>query len=63
MLRRAGGSVRSPTAPPLLAGTGQDQVHLLMSVTADRGLAGAFNSNIGRATRNLARKLELKARR
>jgi F-type H+-transporting ATPase subunit gamma len=48
----------SPSAPALLAGTGKDQVHLLIPVTADRGLAGAFNSNIGRATRTLARKLE-----
>ena len=48
----------SPSAPPLLVGTGKDQVHLLVAVTADRGLAGAFNTNIGRATRNLARKLE-----
>jgi F-type H+-transporting ATPase subunit gamma len=48
----------SPTAPKLLAGTGKDQVHLLIPVTGDRGLAGAFNSNIGRLTRNLARRLE-----
>src|SRR5580698_633332 len=48
----------SPNAPPLLVGTGKDQVHLLVPVTADRGLAGAFNTNIGRATRALARKLE-----
>src|ERR1700736_2527122 len=48
----------SPNAPPLLAGTGKDQVHLLIAVTADRGLAGAFNSTIGRATRTLARRLE-----
>ncbi len=59
MLRALAASVTdSPTAPPLLVGTGQDKVHLLIPVTADRGLAGAFNSNIGRATRNLARKLE-----
>ncbi|MGD0108726.1 MAG: F0F1 ATP synthase subunit gamma [Rhodopila sp.] len=59
MLRALGASVAgSPTAPPLLVGTGQDKVHLLIAVTADRGLAGAFNSNIGRATRNLARRLE-----
>jgi F-type H+-transporting ATPase subunit gamma len=50
--------VNSPTAPRLLAGTGQDRVQLLIPVTADRGLAGAFNSNIGRMTRNLARQLE-----
>jgi F-type H+-transporting ATPase subunit gamma len=50
--------VGSPTAPPLLAGTGNDKTHLLVAVTADRGLAGAFNTNVGRATRALARKLE-----
>jgi F-type H+-transporting ATPase subunit gamma len=48
----------SPNAPPLLAGTGKDQVHLLIAVTADRGLAGAFNSSIGRAARTRARSLE-----
>jgi F-type H+-transporting ATPase subunit gamma len=59
MLRALAASVAgSPTAPPLLVGTGADKVHLLIPVTADRGLAGAFNSSIGRATRNLARKLE-----
>lgn len=47
-----------PNAPAMLAGTGKDQVHLLIAVTADRGLAGAFNSSIGRATRTLARRLE-----
>jgi len=59
MLRALAASVAgSPTAPPLLVGTGQDKTQLLIAVTADRGLAGAFNSNIGRATRNLARRLE-----
>jgi F-type H+-transporting ATPase subunit gamma len=59
MLRALAASVTdSPTAPALLIGTGQDKVHLLIPVTADRGLAGAFNTNVGRATRNLARKLE-----
>src|ERR1700749_1128495 len=59
MLRALAAAVAgSPTAPPLLVGTGQDKTHLLIAVTADRGLAGAFNSNIGRATRNLARRLE-----
>jgi F-type H+-transporting ATPase subunit gamma len=50
--------VGSPTAPQLLAGTGNEKTHLLVAVTADRGLAGAFNTNVGRATRALARKLE-----
>ena len=47
----------SPTAPRMLAGTGADRVHLLIVITADRGLAGAFNTNVGRAARNLARRL------
>jgi F-type H+-transporting ATPase subunit gamma len=59
MLRALGANVAgSPTAPRMLVGTGSDKTHLLVAVTADRGLAGAFNSNVGRATRNLARKLE-----
>jgi len=47
-----------PGAPKLLVGTGKTQTHLLVAVTADRGLAGAFNASIGRATRTLARRLE-----
>jgi F-type H+-transporting ATPase subunit gamma len=47
-----------PTAPPLLVGTGKNETHLLLPITADRGLAGAFNANIGRAARTLARRLE-----
>src|SRR3978361_423926 len=45
-------------APRLLAGTGKDQVHLVVPITSDRGLAGGFNANIGRAARNLVRRLE-----
>ena len=45
-------------APKLLVGTGRDQVHLLITVTSDRGLAGGFNANIGRATRRLVQRLE-----
>ncbi len=59
MLASLGASViGSPTAPRLLVGTGADKVHLLVVVTADRGLAGAFNSNVGRLARNVARRLE-----
>src|SRR5690606_30753311 len=39
------------TAPKLLAGTGADQVHLLVVCTAARGLCGAFNSSIVRLAR------------
>jgi F-type H+-transporting ATPase subunit gamma len=51
-------AVGSPTAPKMLVGTGSDQVQLLVVVTADRGLAGAFNSSVGRMARAFARKLE-----
>jgi len=43
-----------PQSPRLLAGTGSDQVHLLVVATSERGLAGAFNSNIVRAARKRA---------
>jgi F-type H+-transporting ATPase subunit gamma len=43
-----------PQSPKLLAGTGNDQVHLLVVATSERGLAGAFNSNIVRAARKTA---------
>ena len=46
-------------SPKLLAGTGRDQVHLFVVATSDKGLAGAFNSNIARLARRRA--LELQA--
>ena len=42
------------TAPKLPAGTGNDQVHLLLVCTAERGLCGAFNSSIVRLARERA---------
>jgi F-type H+-transporting ATPase subunit gamma len=44
-------------APVLLAGTGKDQVHLLVVATGERGLAGGFNSSIARLARDHAAKL------
>ena len=46
-----------PESPKLLAGTGRDQVHLIVVCTSDRGLAGAFNTNIVRAARRQAEEL------
>jgi F-type H+-transporting ATPase subunit gamma len=43
-----------PQSPKLMTGTGKDDVHLIVVVTSDRGLAGAFNSNIVRAARRKA---------
>ena len=54
----AASAAGSPTAPQMLVGTGQDQVHLLVVVTADRGLAGGFNTNVGRAARTAIQRLE-----
>src|SRR3979490_1808154 len=46
------------TGPRLLAGTGSDQVHLLIVATSDRGLCGAFNSSIVREARRTIRVLQ-----
>jgi F-type H+-transporting ATPase subunit gamma len=44
-------------ASPLLVGNGKDQVHLLVVMTAERGLCGGFNSNIAKLARADAQKL------
>jgi len=46
-----------PQTPKLLAGTGKDETHLIIVATSDRGLAGAFNTNIVRAARRTADEL------
>ncbi|EHH66978.1 F0F1 ATP synthase subunit gamma [Gluconobacter morbifer] len=43
--------------PPLLAGTGKDQTHLVVVLTSDRGLAGGFNANVVRSARQLIDRL------
>jgi F-type H+-transporting ATPase subunit gamma len=48
----------SENSPKLLAGTGKDQVHLLVVANSDKGLCGAFNSNIVKAARLKAKELE-----
>ena len=45
------------SAPKLLAGSGRDQVHLLVVCTAERGLCGPFNSAIVRLARERANRL------
>ena len=47
----AAGMANNAGAPRLLAGTGANQVHLLIVATGERGLAGAFNSSIVRLAR------------
>ena len=59
MLASLGSSVRgTPGAPPLLAGTGSDQRHLIILATADRGLCGGFNTNLVRRARALIIELQ-----
>jgi F-type H+-transporting ATPase subunit gamma len=58
MLRNlAAGVAGLPDAPPLLAGTGKEEVHLLIVATADRGLCGGFNSSIVRGARRRIQEL------
>jgi F-type H+-transporting ATPase subunit gamma len=57
MAALAAGEADNPNAPKMLIGNGRDKTHLIVAVTADRGLAGVFNSNIGRAVRIKAQKL------
>ena len=53
----ASGAAGSASAPRLLSGTGSDQTHLLVVMTAERGLCGGFNGNIAKLARSLAQKL------
>ena len=46
-----------PESPRLLAGTGRDQVHLLVVCSSERGLAGGFNSNIAKLARRTLEEL------
>lgn len=58
VLANVAGAVKGrDDAPKLLAGTGNDQSHLLLVCTSDRGLAGAFSSSIARAARDQANEL------
>jgi F-type H+-transporting ATPase subunit gamma len=45
-------------APPLLAGRGVEQTHLVVVMTSDRGLCGGFNSSIARGARRFVRELK-----
>ncbi|MFM9940017.1 MAG: F0F1 ATP synthase subunit gamma [Hyphomicrobiaceae bacterium] len=53
LARRAG----KEGASPLLVGNGKNDVHLLVVMTAERGLCGGFNSNISRLARTEAQAL------
>ncbi len=52
------GAVSGDDAPRLMAGTGKDDVHLLVVCTAERGLCGGFNTQIARFARLHAKELQ-----
>ena len=58
MSRVAAGVIVTDASPRLLIGTGKDDVHLLVVVTADRGLCGGFNGNLARKAREEILRLE-----
>ena len=45
-------------APKLLSGTGNDQIHLCIIMTSDRGLCGGFNANIIKKAKSFFSKLK-----
>ena len=62
MMANLGSRVTDKGASPLLVGTGRDQVHLLIVMTGERGLAGGFNTNISKLARNDAQHLLAKGK-
>ena len=57
VMANIGAAVSASDAPPLMAGTGRDDTHLLIVATAERGLCGGFNSQIARLAREHTRRL------
>jgi F-type H+-transporting ATPase subunit gamma len=62
MLGNLGRRANPAGAPKLLVGTGKDDVHLLIVMTAERGLCGGFNSNIAKLARADANRLRAEGR-
>ena len=57
ILNLSSGLSDKENAPKLLTGTGEDNVHLCVVMTADRGLCGGFNSNIIKKAKSYFKKL------
>jgi F-type H+-transporting ATPase subunit gamma len=58
MVSRLASGYQGRQGPTLLSGTGNDKNHLIIVATADRGLCGAFNSSITRASRKKIKELQ-----
>jgi F-type H+-transporting ATPase subunit gamma len=63
MASLASGMAGQEGAPPLLAGTGRQDTHLVVVMTSYRGLCGGFNSSIVREARKVIRALESENRK
>lgn len=63
MARLAADVEITPESPKLLIGTGKDDVHLLVVISADRGLCGGFNTNIIRTAVAKLRALEAEGKK
>ncbi|MFZ4762687.1 MAG: F0F1 ATP synthase subunit gamma [Alphaproteobacteria bacterium] len=57
VLARLSANTKGESSAPLLVGTGNDKVHLLLVVTSDRGLAGGFNANLVREAKRQIQRL------
>ncbi len=57
ILNLSNGISDKENAPKLLSGTGQEQTHLCVVMTSDRGLCGGFNSNIIKKAKNYFAKI------
>jgi F-type H+-transporting ATPase subunit gamma len=57
MIASLGSRITDKGSAPLLAGTGRDQVYLMIVMTGERGLAGGFNTNISKLARQEAQRL------
>jgi len=57
MIASLGSRITDKNSAPLLAGTGRDDVHLMVVMTGERGLAGGFNTNISKLARQDAQRL------
>src|SRR5215475_13286553 len=55
-------AVKGDAAPMLLRGTGNDQVHMLVVATSERGLCGGFNTQIVRLVREKINELQASGR-
>ncbi len=57
ILNLSNGISDKENAPKLLAGTGEEKIHLCIVLTSDRGLCGGFNSNIIKKAKAYFKKL------